>query len=111
MSGFILLDALSGLIIAAPFALMYFFSRGRLVGLGDVMLYLAFGFILGLPMGATAFFYSVWLGAFVAIILMLVHKKDYNLKSEIPFTPFIIICALFVLFTKSDILNLYDILH
>jgi prepilin signal peptidase PulO-like enzyme (type II secretory pathway) len=59
-------------------------------------------------MGVTTFFYSIWLGAFVSVVLMVVHKKDYNLKSEIPFTPFIIIAALFVLYTNSDILSLYE---
>jgi prepilin signal peptidase PulO-like enzyme (type II secretory pathway) len=110
-SGFVLVDALSGLIVAAPFGAMYLFSKGKWVGLGDVMLYAAFGFLLGLPMGVTTFFYSVWLGAFVSIVLMLVHRKDYNLKSEIPFTPFIIIAAIFVLYTKSDILSLYEFIR
>jgi leader peptidase (prepilin peptidase) / N-methyltransferase len=105
--GFSWPDALSGLIVALPFGLMYFLSKGKWVGFGDVMLYAAFGFLLGLPMGVTTFFYSVWIGAFVSLMLMLIHKKDYNLKSEIPFTPFIIIAALFVLYTKSDILSLY----
>ncbi len=110
-NGFVFLDAISGLIVAAPFALMYFFSKGKWVGFGDVMLYIAFGFILGLPMGVTTFFYSIWLGAFVSLVLILTHKKEYGLKSEIPFTPFIIIAAVFVLYTKSDILSLYEIIR
>jgi prepilin signal peptidase PulO-like enzyme (type II secretory pathway) len=110
-SGFVLLDAMSGLIVATPFAIMYFFSKGKWVGFGDVMLYIAFGFILGLPMGVTTFFYSIWLGAFVSLVLILTHKKEYGLKSEIPFTPFIIIAAIFVLYTKSDILSLYEIIR
>jgi prepilin signal peptidase PulO-like enzyme (type II secretory pathway) len=109
--GFVWADALSGLIVALPFGLMYLVSRGKWVGFGDVMLYMAFGFLLGLPMGVTTFFYSIWLGAFVSVVLMVVHKKDYNLKSEIPFTPFIIIAALFVLYTNSDILSLYEFIR
>lgn len=110
-SGFIFLDAISGLIVATPFAIMYFLSKGKWVGFGDVMLYIAFGFILGLPMGVTTFFYSIWLGAFVSLVLIITHKKEYGLKSEIPFTPFIIIAAIFVLYTKSDILSLYEIIR
>ena len=109
--GFSWPDALSGLIVALPFGLMYFLSKGKWVGFGDVMLYAAFGFLLGLPMGVTTFFYSVWLGAFVSLALILIHRKDYNLKSEIPFTPFIIIAGLFVLYTNSDILSLYEFIR
>jgi prepilin signal peptidase PulO-like enzyme (type II secretory pathway) len=110
VSGFNIYDLLSGLIIAAPFAIMYFISSGRWVGMGDIIIYAAFGFMLGLPLGATMFFYSVWLGAFVSIAMLMVHRKDYNLKSEIPFTPFIILASILVLYTRSDILGLYDIL-
>ena len=109
--GFSWPDTISGLIVALPFGLMYFLSKGKWVGFGDVMLYAAFGFLLGLPMGVTTFFYSVWLGAFVSLALILVHRKDYNLKSEIPFTPFIIIAGLFVLYTNSDILSLYEFIR
>jgi prepilin signal peptidase PulO-like enzyme (type II secretory pathway) len=109
--GFSFVDTVSGLIVAMPFLLMYLFSKGKWVGLGDVMLYAAFGFILGLPMGVTTFFYSIWIGAFVSTILILTHKKEYNLKSEIPFTPFIIIAAVFVFYTNSDVLSLYEIIR
>jgi leader peptidase (prepilin peptidase) / N-methyltransferase len=102
------LDMFSGIIVSMPFLLLYIFSKGKWVGLGDVILYVAFGFLLGLPMGVTTFFYSIWIGAFVAIMLMFIHRKDYNLKSEMPFTPYIIIAALFVLFTNQDILSLYE---
>ena len=108
--GFNIWDLLSGLIVAAPFTFMYMFSKGKWVGLGDIIIYAAFGFMLGLPMGASMFFYSVWLGAFVSIVMIMVHKKDYNLKSEIPFTPFIIIASLLAFYSNADILGLYDIL-
>jgi prepilin signal peptidase PulO-like enzyme (type II secretory pathway) len=109
-NGYNLLDLLSGLIVATPFAFMYLISKGRWVGLGDIVIYAAFGFMLGLPLGSTMFFYSVWLGAFVSIIMILVHRKEYTLKSEIPFTPFIILASLLTLYTNADILGLHDIL-
>ena len=109
--GFNIYDFFAGAIVATPFTLMYAFSKGKWVGMGDVMMYGALGFILGLPIGVTTFFYSVWLGAFVSLVLLVVHKRDYNLKSEIPFTPFIIIGALLAFYTHSDILSLYDILY
>jgi prepilin signal peptidase PulO-like enzyme (type II secretory pathway) len=109
--GFNAYDFFSGAIVALPFALLHILSKGRWVGMGDVFVYAAFGFLLGLPMGTSTFFYSVWLGAFVSLALMMIHRKDYGLKSEIPFTPFIIIAAYLVFFTHTDILNLHDMLY
>jgi prepilin signal peptidase PulO-like enzyme (type II secretory pathway) len=109
VNGFNLYDFFSGAIVALPFTFLYLVSNGRWVGMGDVIIYAAFGFILGLPIGVTTFFYSIWLGSFVALMLMLIHRKDYSLKSEIPFTPFIILGALIAFYTRSDILSLYEI--
>ncbi len=111
MYGFNVYDFFSGVIVATPFTLMYIVSRGKWVGMGDVMMYAALGFALGLPTSSTGFFYSVWIGAFVSLALMILHKREYNLKSEIPFTPFIIIGAMLALYTHADILGLYDILY
>lgn len=110
VNGFELYDFFSGAIVALPFTFLYLISRGRWVGMGDVIMYASLGFLIGLPIGATAFFYSVWLGAFVALMLMILHKREYGLSSEIPFTPFIIIGAILAYYTQSDILGLYELL-
>ncbi len=109
--GFNLYDFMSGIIIALPFALLHLVSRGRWVGAGDILVYAAFGFIFGLPIASSGFFYSVWIGAFVSLALMFLHKKDYNLKSEIPFAPFIILGMFLAFFTTADILGLHEILY
>ncbi len=109
--GFNLYDFMSGIIIALPFALLHLISRGRWVGAGDILVYAAFGFIFGLPIASSGFFYSVWIGAFVSLALMSLHKKDYNLKSEIPFAPFIILGMFLAFFTTADILGLHEILY
>lgn len=104
-------DVFSGIIIAMPFSILYAVSKGKWLGMGDILVYAAFGFMLGLPFGITMFLYSVWLGAFVAVLLMIFHGDKYGMKSEIPFTPFIIIAALLVWYTQTDILNLHEILY
>ncbi|MDQ5957252.1 MAG: leader peptidase (prepilin peptidase) / N-methyltransferase [Patescibacteria group bacterium] len=103
---FNIFDSLSGIIVALPYAFLYFISKGKWVGIGDVFMYTALGFIIGLPMGISMFFYSIWIGALVALSLMIIHKNEYNLKSEIPFTPFIILGFILSLYTNADILNL-----
>jgi prepilin signal peptidase PulO-like enzyme (type II secretory pathway) len=111
MYGFNVYDVLSGVIVATPFAFLYAVSKGKWLGMGDILVYIAFGFILGLPFGVTMFLYSIWLGAFVAVLLMVFHGDKYGMKSEMPFTPFIIIAALLVWYTQTDILNLHEILY
>ncbi len=111
MYGFNAYDVLSGVIVATPFAILYAVSKGKWLGMGDILVYIAFGFILGLPFGITMFLYSVWLGAFVAVLLMIFHGDKYGMKSEMPFTPFIIIAALLVWYTQTDILNLHEIIY
>jgi prepilin signal peptidase PulO-like enzyme (type II secretory pathway) len=108
--GFNIYDALSGVIVALPFAVLHFASRGRLVGMGDVVTYMALGFVFGLPIALTGFFYSVWLGAFVSLILILIYRKEYNMKTELPFTPFIILGMFLAFYSKADIFNLYAML-
>lgn len=107
---FNIFDFFSGVIVAFPYLLMYLISKGKWVGMGDVFMYAALGFLIGLPMGASMFFYSVWIGSLVALMLMILHKKDYNLKSEIPFTPFIVIGFLLALYSHADILSITGLL-
>ncbi len=109
--GFNIYDVFAGLIVAAPYMLLYIFSRGKWVGLGDVLLYVSLGGILGLTLGVSMFLFSVWIGAFTAIMLIIFHRKDYGLKSEIPFTPFIILAAAVVFYFNIDILGINDMFY
>ena len=81
---------LSTILVPLPFFLIWLFSRGRLLGLGDVKLMAGMGALLGLAQGFSAVFVSFWVGAACVIILMTVNRK-LNMKSEIPFGPFLII--------------------
>jgi prepilin signal peptidase PulO-like enzyme (type II secretory pathway) len=90
---------------------LFIFSKGKWVGLGDVILYFCFGMILTLPAAVSAFFYSVWIGAFVSIFLIVMYRRDYKFKSEVPFTPFIIIGAFMALYFNPDILYINDLIQ
>jgi prepilin signal peptidase PulO-like enzyme (type II secretory pathway) len=91
--------ALAGLVLATPFALLWLFSRGTWMGLGDAKLTLAIGFFLGMSRGASALLLAVWTGAIVGVFLIIMHKyaslfldgKRFTMKSEIPFGPFLIV--------------------
>jgi leader peptidase (prepilin peptidase)/N-methyltransferase len=82
------LDLLSGVVMAAPFALLWLVSKGTWMGLGDAKLAIGLGFLLGMSKVLTGLVLSFWTGAIVGIILMIFSKK-YGIKSEIPFAPFL----------------------
>mgnify|MGYP001179941706 CR=1 FL=1 len=107
------MQVLAGLIIPLPFALVWLFSKGRLIGLGDPKLMIGIGLLLGIPLGFTAVVLSFWIGAGYAIIIMLVNwlgKKQLLLgsnkrimKAEVPFAPFLIIGTWYVVMTSFNL--------
>jgi len=105
---------LAGILIPLPFALIWLFSKGRLIGLGDPKLMLGIGFLLGLTKGFSAIFLAFWIGALFALALWLIniifHKnlvkqgKKSIMKTEVPFAPFLIIGTLIVLLWNVNVL-------
>ncbi len=85
---------LAGIAIPLPFAAIWYLSRGKWMGFGDVKLMSGLGFYLGLSQGIAAVMLSFWLGAVVGILLIFFRKSKYGMKSEIPFGPFLIVGAL-----------------
>jgi len=110
-----LIDVASGGLVALGFGLLWYFSKGRAIGLGDAKI--AFG--LGVLTGAGNLFSFVvlafWLGAISGIILILLSTKQLarltrvrthhvNMKSEVPFAPFLIASFILVHFFDMDVL-------
>lgn len=102
-----IIGILSGVIIAAPFAFLWYISDGKWIGLGDPKLMVGIGLLLGLTRGVTAIFVSFWIGTLFAISVFIVNKflkktllrsgKHSIMKEELPFAPFLIIGTLCVL--------------
>jgi leader peptidase (prepilin peptidase) / N-methyltransferase len=86
------LDLLAGPLLALPLFLISLVSGGRWMGWGDSILELSLGFLLGLTIGASALMLAFWSGALVGILLI-VLKKGFKLRSEIPFAPFLVLGA------------------
>jgi prepilin signal peptidase PulO-like enzyme (type II secretory pathway) len=97
---------LAGPLVALPTLLIYLVSSGRWMGLGDSKLFLGIGWMLGLSLGFSAFILSFWIGAIVSIAILRLPGSSLQMKSQIPFAPFIIAAALLVFFTKIDVLGL-----
>jgi prepilin signal peptidase PulO-like enzyme (type II secretory pathway) len=96
---------LSGLVPLFFFLAIYFVSRGKWLGFGDVKLVFLLGFFLGFPNILVSLFLSFFFGAIIGIGLILAKRK--NLKSEVPFGPFLIAGAFLALFWGEKLANWY----
>jgi prepilin signal peptidase PulO-like enzyme (type II secretory pathway) len=96
---------LAGPVLALPFALIWLLSRGRAMGLGDAKLILGIGWMLGISLGASALVISVWTGAVIGVLGIVLSKKGVSMKTEIPFAPFLMLGTLIAFFFHVDILS------
>lgn len=95
----------AGPLLFLPFFALWYLSKGAWIGLGDGKLSLGIGWFLGLTGGISAVVMAFWLGAIVSIFLLVIERvfrtsfMRLNMKSEIPFAPFLIFCTLLVYLT------------
>ncbi len=102
-------DILSGLIVTLPIFLIYFLSRERAMGLGDVYLSGIMGFLLGWKAGYIALYIAFITGAIFGLSLMILNKK--KLKSKIAFGPFLVIGTIMMIFFGEKILSFITLLY
>ena len=88
-----ILEFLSGLLIATPFALFWLVSSGRWMGLGDAKLAISLGWLLGFSLALSGVVVAFWIGAIVGLSMVIFSKK-YKMKSEIPFAPYLVLGTL-----------------
>jgi leader peptidase (prepilin peptidase)/N-methyltransferase len=101
----VLSSFLAALGSALFFFLLWFFSKGRAMGFGDVKLAFLLGLLMGFPKAIVGIFLSFLLGAIIGLILIGMRKK--GMKSEIPFGPFLIAGTLIAVFYGEQIINWY----
>lgn len=87
------------------FFFIYFFSRQKWLGFGDVKFSFFIGLFLGFPNFLVSLFFASFLGSLVGLILVLFGKK--KMKSELPFCPFLIFGLIFAIFFSNPIINWY----
>jgi leader peptidase (prepilin peptidase)/N-methyltransferase len=100
--GLEILSVAAGPLVAAPLLALSLVSGGRLMGWGDGAMMVGVGWLLGLHMGYSALLLAFWSGAAVGIVLLLA-RKGYTIKSELPFAPFLIVGAGAAHFLHVDI--------
>ena len=116
----IIVTLITALFLSSLMAALWYFSGGRMMGLGDAKL--IFGLLLFLSMSGafSMFVLSFWVGAVVGLGLIMLrnfsqwlYQQDrmpsslrVKMKSEIPFAPFMIIAFMLVFFFSVDVLAL-----
>jgi len=98
-------DLALGILPTLFFLAIVLFSRGRWMGVGDVKLVLFMGLVLGWPKILVALFLAFTIGALVSIGLMVLARK--NLKSQIPFGPFLAGATMVALFWGDFLIKWY----
>ncbi len=86
-------------VIAFGFFLLYFFSKGRAMGLGDTPV----AFACALVAGYQAFpglLFSFWIGAVIGVLLLVLRRGGPKMGIEVPFVPFLALGFLLALFTQ-----------
>ena len=102
---------IAGPALALPLFLIWLFSKGKWMGLGDPKLVLCIGWFLGPVYGLSAVILAFWTGAAYGLVLIGLAKISWhglkiNGKTEVPFAPFLVLGFLLVFFFGVDILNL-----
>jgi prepilin signal peptidase PulO-like enzyme (type II secretory pathway) len=97
---------LGGIVLSGFFGLLYWYSKGKWIGGGDVKLGFWLGMLVSLKMVYFLILISYTLGAVIAIFLLLFFKK--KMKSEIPFGPFLIIATWVIIFYQDYILKIWN---
>lgn len=109
---------LSGLLLALPFVFIWLVSKGKWMGLGDSKLILGIGWFLSPMLAFSALVFAFWIGALISLIIMFFPSKKYslkiekiNMKTEIPFAPFLITGALLVFLFNLNIIGLFSVFY
>jgi len=102
----IFLIHLSGALIGGLFfGLIYFLTRGRAMGFGDVKLALASGWLFGWPDFGLVMALAFIFGGIWSLILILFKKK--SLKDKLPFGPFLVLGMVLTFFFGYQIIEIY----
>ena len=99
------LSILAGAIASTFFFILWFVTKGKGMGFGDVKFVFPMGILLGWQKTLVGIFMAFILGSLVAVILMAMKKK--TMKQIIPFGPFLVAGCLVGLVWGEKILQWY----
>ncbi len=98
------LDFIAAPAFSLPIAAVWYFSRGRAMGLGDAKLIWGASWLLGFIGGLSAIIFAFWIAVIPSIIILVSGKG--GMKTELPFGPFLALAIILVYFFDWNILYL-----
>lgn len=105
-SSVILSHVLSGIASFLFFLALFFITKGKGMGLGDVKLSFALGLFLGFPKVIAGFYMAFLGGAVISLLLVFLGKKHFK-KGTIPFGPFLVIATFCSYFWGEQLIQLF----
>lgn len=105
------------------YASLWYFSKGRAFGFGDAKLAISLGLMTGIYGVFSLVVLSFWVGAFISLFIILWQKivlnikstkqggRRVNMKSEVPFAPFLLISFILVYFFNANVLGFIEALY
>lgn len=92
--------------------LIYFFTKGKGIGFGDVELAFVMGWFLGLKLGFISLYLSFIIGGGFAIFFVIYQKflnpkQQKILKTKIAFGPFMILAIFLAMFFEKQLLGIF----
>ncbi|MBU0750483.1 prepilin peptidase [Patescibacteria group bacterium] len=78
---------------------LYFFSKGRAMGLGDTPVAIALALLTGYS-AFSGFLFTFWIGGVIGIVILVLRRGGPRLGIEVPFVPFLAAGYLLAFFTQ-----------
>ena len=103
---YLLPNVLASLAAMIPFAVLYLVSKGAWMGAGDIEIAALLGLFLGWPNFLAALYFAFIVGSIWGIAKVYIFKNA-NLKSEMPFAPFLIGGIFFAFLFAEQLSALY----
>jgi len=103
---YIISNLIGALAVSGFFYLMFFFSKGKWIGGGDVKLGFWIGWLAGWQLLYPMLLVAYVSGALISIGLMAFKKK--KMGSQVPFGPFLILGCLSILFFGENIVKWWE---
>jgi leader peptidase (prepilin peptidase)/N-methyltransferase len=116
---YIITTAIEALAASGFLFMLWFVSKGRWIGFGDVKLVFPLALMVGSGYVFSMVVLSFWIGAALSIFLVLLANlqrgklalrflpMNLTIKSVVPFAPFLIAGCLSVLFTQFNVLSIF----
>ena len=97
---------LGGLVLLLGMYGLYWITKGKGLGFGDVKLAFVIGWLLGLKSGFLAIYLAFILGGIVSAIFLLIKQR--KMKSKIAFGPFLVIGITIMLFFEREVFGVVN---